>query len=228
MAMKRPNVVLVLIGSPSCNIHAVGTLARPTNQAEEDSQDYQLYDVTKGDVEKCTNRVSHLTRHGFGGMGQQAGQRNDGYRIECKDDGRTQAWHLLDGDTDGDEDQQHVEFGVEHDLDYVRPKPFGQRRLQTRLDDVFRLPAAFYDRPRLRVLPYCRRRLIATVFGAGGGLHQCVAAAARRCAENCIIVAGSALGLAYGKHVGVGTSRRAVLAAMRFGSDPGAEAICVR
>lgn len=50
------------------NIHAIFRLAMTCTHSWNDSQDYKLYCIAKGDVHESSNGVTHLTSNTFGSM----------------------------------------------------------------------------------------------------------------------------------------------------------------
>lgn len=79
-------------------------------------QDDEFHSISKGDIHQGTDGVAEAVGHSLGRMAEQAGERDDGDGIHGKDHTRAYAGHEVDGDADGDKDQQDIDPAVEDDL----------------------------------------------------------------------------------------------------------------
>lgn len=97
-----------------------------------DLQDDQLYRITKSNVQQCAKGVAELARYGFGSKAQETSKRYDGDGIHAKNNARRNARDLLDGDADGDKNQQNVQFGMKQDKFDSAQYPTGNAVLVSR------------------------------------------------------------------------------------------------
>lgn len=79
-------------------------------------QDDEFHSISKGDIHQGTDGVAEAVGHCLGRVAEEAGERDDGDGIHCKDHTGAHARHEVDGDADGDEDQQDVDPAVEDDF----------------------------------------------------------------------------------------------------------------